>query len=59
MSIIEDEEIRGVRIGKEIVCFICITDEEDTEIEEKDFITTEEIENTNKKWFCARCGIRL
>lgn len=59
MSMIDNEDVRGYRIGQEIVCPECITEEESDKIKEKDVITTKEIEDSDKEWFCDRCGIRL
>ncbi len=59
MSMIDNEDVRGYRIGKEIVCPECITEEEQDKITEKDVIITKEIEDSDKQWFCDRSGEQL
>lgn len=65
MSTVKAKDLRGYRIGKEIVCFDCsidperITEEESENLTEKDCITAQEIEDKGGQWFCDRCKKRL
>lgn len=57
MGIINGEDIRGYRIGGELVCCDCITNAEDNAITEEDVLT--EAEDSEILLFCDRCKKRL
>jgi len=55
MGIVKSDDIRGYRIGGEIVCLEGITKEEKKELTEEDFILVDEVERTDDLYFCDRC----
>lgn len=59
MSVIEKDDMRGYRIGEEIICVDCLTGKEDAELRQDQIITTADIENEEKSCFCDRCKKRL
>lgn len=59
MSILENQDIQGFRIGEEIVCWNCLTDEETDNLSEDKAIMIDELDQTEKTFFCNRCKKRL
>lgn len=59
MSIVENEDIKGFRIGEEIVCWNCLTDEETHNLSEDWAIKIDELDQIEKTFFCDRCKKRL
>jgi hypothetical protein len=64
MGMVDMDDVVGIWVEREagnriIVCQECATDEEWNSALEEDFITSQDIENTEKAYFCDRCQKRL
>ncbi len=53
------KDMAACRIGNEIVCDECITDEESQNLTQDEIITQDEIENDDGFFFCDRCKYRI
>jgi hypothetical protein len=57
--IIKEEDIRGYRIEKEIVCKDCVEQEELVDLINDQIITNDEIEHSSSHYFCDRCSMEI
>jgi len=55
MGMIDNEEIRGYRVGEEISCEKCMKPEEIRALKEADLILQKELESEENLYFCDRC----
>jgi len=60
MSVIDKDDMRGAFVRQKVVCLDCLTDAEDTKLEQKQVITEAGIERDEEMpYFCDRCKKRL
>lgn len=59
MGIIKQEDIRGYRIGEQMVCQECTEKDELKDLKQSEIIEAHEIENSDDHYFCDRCEKEL
>ena len=56
---IDFNDVVAVKVGNEDVCKTCVTNEELQDASPNDFMMEQELENSEKMFYCDRCETRL
>lgn len=56
MGMVKNEDIKGYRVGEDVVCPDCMKPEEIRAIKQNELILLRELEDQENIYWCDRCG---